>query len=155
MCYGLSGLDWWMHRQNQTPNHSFNLSNVFILHISAMWTLAVSEKVPKKKGYPCNISKLLNLTSWSALFFGDQWPCCCLAVYHVVELKKKDTRFLPGIGFGFGRCLFWFIPRMPFLRNRCSVYYTDTLGCQIFSKCNYFAVFSSTPLERETQAHYV
>lgn len=38
-----------MHRQNQTPNHNFNLSNVFILHVSAMWTLAVSEKVPEKR----------------------------------------------------------------------------------------------------------
>lgn len=154
MCYGLSGLDWWMHRQNQTPNHSFNLSNVFILHISAMWTLAVSEKVPKKR-IPLQHLKVVEShvlvcsVLWRSvtMLLSCCLPCCWT--------KKKDTRFLPGIGFGFGRCLFWFIPRMPFLRNRCSVYYTDTLGCQIFSKCNYFAVFSSTPLERETQAHYV
>lgn len=48
----------------------------------------------------------------------------------------------PGIIFGFGRMhASFYLPRMPFLRNQCSVYYTDTLQCWIFSKCNFLQSF--------------
>lgn len=102
-------------------------------------TLATSQR--------CWIPNLVCSVLWRSVIM---LLSCCLPCCWTKKKKRKTQDSFQELFWVWGDVSFDLYPGCQFLRNHCSVYYTDTSECRIFSKWNFFcSLFIYTTCERD------